>query len=508
MEWSRGYFASTEYTYGYYTETMPSRLAFAALLCGVITRRERFRYLDLGCGQGLNLLIAAALHPDSEFVGVDFMPEHICHAQRLAAQAGITNVTFLEADFVALAADLSPLGGGFDYAVAHGITTWISSEARAALYTVAAQSLVPNGVFYNSYNTMPGWLSVVPFQHMVLHQFKTSSGADALATSRSLFEQLRAANAPLFSALPALSARLDKLSELDASYLLQEYNNKHWQPAWVDKVMLELANHKLTYLGTSTITEAFDQNYPQALRDKFLAFKDPSTRELVRDISVNQAFRRDLYIKGKARTWPGALAAALKSTKLSVNVFRALPAEEELFVFSTGTLEVKGLREAYLKLIQCALKPKTDFIDIDTLSAQSGVSFVETVQMAALLVHGGWFGLAPTHVKDSADSAKRFNETLLQQALLGAPYRFLASPLTGAAVSAAEIDILMLATRDKAAEPHNQALLVRNALNTLGRALLKEGKPVTNEAEANEMLLRQLTIFSKGLDTWKKMKVI
>jgi tRNA G46 methylase TrmB len=34
------------------------------------------RYLELGCGQGLNLCLMAALHPEVEFVGIDFHMPH------------------------------------------------------------------------------------------------------------------------------------------------------------------------------------------------------------------------------------------------------------------------------------------------------------------------------------------------------------------------------------------------------------------------------------------------
>ena len=103
MDWKRGYFAEAGYTYGYYEETMPSRLYLAALLQGYLAPRESFRYLDAGCGQGFNLIVAAINHPDSEFVGIDFMPEHIAHGRALAARLKLNNISFIEADFTELA---------------------------------------------------------------------------------------------------------------------------------------------------------------------------------------------------------------------------------------------------------------------------------------------------------------------------------------------------------------------------------------------------------------------
>ena len=95
MDWKHGYYADAGYTYGFYPETSPARLQWAALIQGHALPRQRFRYLDAGCGQGLSVIFAAAAHPDSEFVGIDFLPEHIAHARRLAEAAGLDNVTFV-----------------------------------------------------------------------------------------------------------------------------------------------------------------------------------------------------------------------------------------------------------------------------------------------------------------------------------------------------------------------------------------------------------------------------
>jgi SAM-dependent methyltransferase len=508
MDWSRGYFASNEYTYGHYVETMPTRLSFAALLHGVIAQPKGFRYLDLGCGQGFNLIIAASLHPDSHFVGVDFMPEHIHHARHLATLAGLTNVEFVEADFVALAEDSGQIGADYDYAVAHGISTWISPEARSALYRIVGNTLKPNGVFYNSYNTLPGWLSVFPFQHMVLKKFESESGVDALKSARVMFDRLKAANSPLFHSLPTLGPRLERLADQDPSYLLQEYNNKHWQPAWVSHVIHELSQHKLTYLGTSTLSEAFDQNYPPGLRAEFEQAKDATTRELARDIAVNQSFRRDLYVKGKGRAWPIQIADTLRQTGVCVNPFRALPQNEDLFVFSTGILEVKGLREPYMKLIDAVKATKSQSLSIEELSSNSGTPFLETVQMASLLVHSGWFGLTGANVKESVASAHKLNKAILQQVLKGAPYRFLASPGTGVGLNTTEIEMVMLATREHASAEKKHIAEIGKHLRLLGRALLKEGKPIQDESEIEETLLKQQRSFMAGMGMWTQVGVI
>ena len=133
-DWSHGYDVSTGYTYGFGREMSPAWLDLCAHVAGWqppddTTRR---RYLDLGCGQGMGLCLLAAVCPDMDFVGIDFHPEHIDHANGLAAAAALTNVRFEQADFLALAETWPTELGTFNYVVMHGISSWVSSAVRAA----------------------------------------------------------------------------------------------------------------------------------------------------------------------------------------------------------------------------------------------------------------------------------------------------------------------------------------------------------------------------------------
>ena len=84
--------------------------------------------LCLGCGAGINLLVAAVCNPQGHFLGVDFNHNHIITAREVAQKAGIKNIEFIESSFDAFAKQKH---GGFDFIVSHGV--WFQ-ELRASLH--------------------------------------------------------------------------------------------------------------------------------------------------------------------------------------------------------------------------------------------------------------------------------------------------------------------------------------------------------------------------------------
>src|SRR4029079_18187423 len=73
-----------------YSATHPDRLATLATLFGMSPARvDNCRVLELGCGEGHNLLAMAVGLPGSKFVGVDLAPSAIARANREASALGL-----------------------------------------------------------------------------------------------------------------------------------------------------------------------------------------------------------------------------------------------------------------------------------------------------------------------------------------------------------------------------------------------------------------------------------
>lgn len=476
MDWKHGYFAENGYTFGFYEETIPARLAWAATLQGYKANLDQFRYIDLGCGQGLNLVLLAALYPTAEFVGVDFMPEHIAHGRQLAEQAGLKNITFIEGDFTELVKDSKSLGE-FDYAVAHGITTWVSPVVREAMFVLAQAVLKPGGMMYNSYNTYPGWLHTAPFQHMVLQYQKQLGGHKALEASKDLFTNLFQTESGSKTNLSSLSARLEGMSKQDSAYLVQEYNNQWWQPVYANQ-MLELAqSHKLNLIGSATLSEVFEGLYPASLRTLIQQESDPLTREVVRDLAIFQSFRRDLYGKGATKLWPVQKLHAIREQRFIAKEGHPLPPKDQQFSWLAGTVKIMGNWEAFKKVIDAFGTQGASLGEAMSALKQTNLSTM--VQQVSLLLQGGWLALEG---RTGHPDAHKLNRTMARAVMLGAPYQYLCTPKIQSTMGIGDIDFLMIAQASKGDTAATLGQKLVQSMMALNKRFAQDGQAIQDPA--------------------------
>lgn len=131
----------------------PDRLGTLAALFGVGPRSvEVCRVLELGCGDGMNLISVALALPEATCVGIDLAAIGIDKGNTIVAHLGLTNVSLRQFDIM----DVRQEFGKFDYIIAHGIYSWIPEPARNKLLAICKANLSENGVAYVSYNTYPG----------------------------------------------------------------------------------------------------------------------------------------------------------------------------------------------------------------------------------------------------------------------------------------------------------------------------------------------------------------
>lgn len=149
-------FGYDEVPYSSFTfpQTRPDRLATLGTFFGMEPAPpEKCRVLELGCGDGTNLLSFAYILPESNFVGIDLGERHIEDAKGAAAELQLANLEFHCEDVVNFSRDRF---GEFDYIIAHGLFSWVPETVRTKVLEIYSECLTPQGVGHISFNAYPG----------------------------------------------------------------------------------------------------------------------------------------------------------------------------------------------------------------------------------------------------------------------------------------------------------------------------------------------------------------
>ena len=337
---SHGYLTETPYTYEYFEAISPINLQVAAAYHGIRSKsvNSDFHYLELGCGHAVSLLINAALYPQAQFYGVDIIPEHIAFAKRLAEAAGLENVHLFQRDFADLERDEIPV---CDYVVAHGVITWVNSDVHATMRDLVQQKLAPGGIFYVSYNAMPGWADKAPVRE-ILSRFSDprKEANERIQQSFHIANYMAEHGARYFEDNARAKDMLESLKDFDVHYLLHEYMNEHWQAFYFHEIYEFYQAIELSYVGVSDPMNEFTvKSLPEPLQKLVLSQKDKRLRESLLDFIYNRQFRQDLYWRGAAgfelslsdtQTWPDLKVQTVKGVKLAEAVLQSDPSIEIL----------------------------------------------------------------------------------------------------------------------------------------------------------------------------------
>lgn len=316
-DWTAGYVADIDYTYGYYTELNPQRIKLAFLNQG-LAYPEVGAACELGFGQGLsaNFHAAASL---TRWHGTDFNPSQAGFAQQLAAASGAGAKLYDEAfSEFATRADLPE----FDYIGLHGIWSWISDENRQVIVDFIRKKLKVGGVLYVSYNTFPGWAAFAPMRHLMTEHADVLGAEGRGIVSRidgaiDFAEKLLSTN-PLFSrANPLVGERLKQMKAHNRHYLAHEYFNRDWHPMHFARMAEWLVGSKVQYACSAHYLDHIDAVNLTADQQMFLKeIPDQMFRETTRDFMVNQQFRRDYWVKGARKLTALEQATLLRAQKV------------------------------------------------------------------------------------------------------------------------------------------------------------------------------------------------
>jgi SAM-dependent methyltransferase len=327
-DWGSGYVTDIAYRAGHYPQQSPWHLAACCLMAGTAVDQpgpdDRLHYLELGCGQGFGALLLAAGNPSWQVTAIDFNPAHVAGARRMAAQAGIANATFIEADLATLAED--PACAAIpeaDVVSLHGVWSWVAQPVQAGIVRLLKARVRPGGVVHVSYNALPGWQGAIGLQRLVRQAgLRSGNRSDRQVTAGlDLARALGEADARHLRHSPIANGMLERFKNLSTDYLAHELMNGAWHPCFHADVADAMSEARLDWVGSASMTENFPElMLNEAQREIAARFDDPAMRELVKDMCVERALRSDIFVRGAASITSAARDAALGDLVIGLTV--------------------------------------------------------------------------------------------------------------------------------------------------------------------------------------------
>ena len=291
---SRALYEEVPYPGRPFAQTHPDRLATLAHLYGLHpVSPSACRLLEVGCGDGGNLLPMAATLPGSRFVGIDISSRAIAAARDRARTTGTENVQFEECSLT----EWETAAGSFDYVVAHGVYSWVPEPVRDALMALCAHALGEHGIAYVSYNVLPGGhLRDILRNLLTAHVDASAPPAEQLAAARELLDVLRAAWA-YDEQLHTLVSLATRMREDSDALLFHDTLAPENRRMYFGEFVAHAGRHDLQYLAEANYWEMQVGWLPQQLRDGVLATDDRLRREQLLDELRMRTFRQTLLCR-------------------------------------------------------------------------------------------------------------------------------------------------------------------------------------------------------------------
>lgn len=270
------------------------------------------------------------------------------------------------------------------------------------------------------------------------------------------------------------------MKDMSRNYLAHEYFNRDWTPFYFADVARELSEAKLTFVGSSHILDHVDAiNLSEEQQTLLAETADPVRREGLRDVLINQQFRRDLFAKGPITGSMRVLQETWLESRFALSTHR--PDVPMKVIGARGEAELQA--DIYEPILNELAKGPRTFRQVVADGKLDALGWPRLVQAFGVLVGAG-------HVQPclpAKDDGKRasltraFNAAVCKRAEDGAYLHFLASPVTGGGIQVDRFGQLFLAAT--AAKNPNPAGYVWSILSGQGQRITKDGKPLETAEE-------------------------
>ncbi|MGH9903203.1 MAG: methyltransferase regulatory domain-containing protein, partial [Pyrinomonadaceae bacterium] len=274
-------------------QSHPDRLATLATLFGMEPAPVgRCRVLELGCGDGSNLLPLAAELPESQFLGIDLAARPIEIGRERARGAGLKNLTLRRLDLMDVADDL----GRFDYVIAHGLYSWVPPAVQDRVLAVCRAHLAPRGVAFVSYNAYPGGhLRDMLREMMLFHTRHLDEPRQRIAQARALLKFLHEARREGDEYQMVLKKEVERVIKFSEDHLFHDDLEEFNLPVYFYQFVEHAGRHGLQYLAEADYYEMQDQSLPAEAVEKLRQLADDVVlREQYADFIKCRRFRQTL----------------------------------------------------------------------------------------------------------------------------------------------------------------------------------------------------------------------
>ncbi|HUR85051.1 MAG TPA: class I SAM-dependent methyltransferase [Solirubrobacteraceae bacterium] len=277
-----------------FAQTHPDRLATLGALFGLdAAPPAACRLLEIGCGDGGNLLPMAVALPQSTFVGIDSSADAIARARVDAQELGLRNVAFEEVTIEAY----ETAAGSFDYAVAHGVFSWVPEDVREALLALTARVLADHGIAYVSYNALPGARVAQTLRELLALKLEgIEDPARRIAEARRLLTLLSGPDGRA-----GLGAEATVLRDRPDALLFHDVLAPINQPFFFSEFARRAAAHELQYLAEANFWEMQAGMLSEELRLELSTEPDVVRQEQLLDYVKVRRFRQTLVCPATAK---------------------------------------------------------------------------------------------------------------------------------------------------------------------------------------------------------------
>lgn len=312
-----------------YPQTHPGHLAALARLRGLAAPApETCRYLEIGCGDGGNLLPLASVLPGARFLGMDLAATSIETALHHQRQFGLSNVEFRACDLMELhPAEL----GSWDYIIAHGFFSWVPEPVRLRLLRLCREMLAPGGVAFISYNAFPGGHIRQMTREMMLYHTETAPDpATKIGQARALMQFLAESRGTDDEYGGLLHAEAGRVRQYTPNHLYHDDLAPLNQPFYLHEFAALAEAHGLSYLGDADYASMHATRYPREVRELLAGLgDDPIRMEQYLDFIKCRRFRQTLLCRDDATlSPPGQIPAGVLESLFyasSANPIEAAP---------------------------------------------------------------------------------------------------------------------------------------------------------------------------------------